>query len=162
MQIRELTYLPSGEVFIDETFDTAHLHADTLAGYDKWWHGAESPNRTSVNTPIGTLTVKCTFTRGRALGTWDVAGLPVLSTVLLAGFDAAADAELGEIFLNSMRNLDHVKRLAATKRPFEGFRAASDRPFVGGVFWPVVSVDQYQHIAPVTMLMTASFFRSCK
>lgn len=161
MRIRELTFLPTGEALVDRGFDTAALDHDTLAHHEKWWRAAASPSETLIDTPAGPLAVKFTFvSTGQALGTWSLSGSPVLSSLLLAGIEPGADAELTDMFLTSMRNVNPVKRLAAEQRPFEAIRNVADRPLVAGVVWQFVPLDQYQKIAPATMSIVASFFRS--
>ncbi len=161
MLIWERTFLPTGELAVDEAFDTALIHRETLAGYEAWWRANESTAETSVQTPVGSLKVKFTFTSaGQALGTYSFDETPVLSCVMLAGLNVGGDGELVEMFLASMRKVEHVKRLSTDPLPFESLRHLRNYPAVGGVFWPSIPVDHFRQLVPVAMLFETSFFRT--
>ncbi len=162
MRIRELTFLPTGEILSDASFDTADLARDALDHYERWWRAAESPVTTAaVETPGGSLTVKFTFgSEGGALATWLLAGVPVLSALLLAGIDPGNDAALTAMFRNSMRNVKHVTQPPNGEAPFERIQQVTDHPLAAGVFWPFTPLKEYRRALPTIRLMTAAFFRA--
>src|SRR5687768_14945512 len=120
MRIRELTFLPSGEILTDEGVDTAGLAREALERHEQWWRAAPTPVTTSVPTPAGALAVKFTYgSEGTALATWSLSGIPVLSSLFLAGIDPGGDAYVMTMFRDSMRNIKHVTQPANGHAPFE-------------------------------------------
>ena len=161
MRIRELTFLPTGEVLSDSGFDTADLARDALDQYEQWWRAAESPVTTSIDTRAGELAVKFTFgSEGGALATWSLSGVPVLSSLLLAGIDPGNDAALTTMFCDSMRRIKHVTQPPNGAAPFARILEVREHPLAAGVFWPFTPLEEYRRALPTIRLMTASFFRA--
>ncbi len=161
MRIRELTFLPDGEILTDEGFDTAGLSRAELEHHEQWWRAAPTPATTSVDTPGGELAVKFTFgSEGTALATWSLSGVPVLSSLFLAGIDPGGDAYVMTMFRDSMRNIKHVTQPANGQAPFERIQQVTERPLAAGVFWPFTPLEEYRRALPTIRLMTAAFFRA--
>jgi hypothetical protein len=161
MRIRELTLLPTGEVLSDERFDTAGLSRDGLTHHEAWWREASSRTELSLDTPAGKLAVNFTTgPGGQALGTWSLSGIPVLSSLLLAGIDPGEDAALTMMFRESMQNIKHVTQPADGTAPFERIREVTERPLAAGVMWPFAPFEHYERAIPTIRLVTAAFFRA--
>jgi hypothetical protein len=161
MRIRDLTFLPTGEVLTDEAFDTAGLSIDALEQHATWWRAAGWRAETSVDTLAGRLALKVTFgAEGQALGTWSLSGKPVLSSLLLAGIDPVEDAALTKMFRDSMRNIKHVTQPEGGQAPFERIQEVTERPLAVGVFWRFTPLMQYQRVIPTIRLITAALFRA--
>lgn len=159
MNVREVTYLPTGAALSDEVIQTGTLDQTTLNAYEGWWRGQNSRASTSVATSLGSIQAQLTFSAGgQGLGTFFLEAAPIYSSVLLAGYDADADADLLEMFLSSVREIEHVRSLSNEELPFELLRTFRDRPLAAGVFWPIVPVTEFSRVSPFLSYINCSFF----
>jgi hypothetical protein len=158
MRFLNLTLLPTGEALDEQIVDTAELDALRFALYCRLF--ASDALATGIDVPgVSGLRVQCTASReGMALGTFWVGENVLFSTVMLAGRTPAPEAEVLDMFYQSVSRAGVVAELASDETPFATFYVKEERPASFGVLWPVLPREQLASFAGCDIYLAAAFF----
>jgi hypothetical protein len=85
--------------------------------------------------PFERVGLRFTSARGAALATFSLDGAVVASSAYLRGDDIAAERDLLEMFVESLRRVDAVRQTQTTSQPFAEVFAISERPLQVVVAW---------------------------
>jgi hypothetical protein len=96
---------------------------------------------TSLAEKLSHIRLKCSSASDAALMTFLVEEKIASSVILLSGQSSAADAEVAQMFVTSLRQSEPVRLAAATSDPFEQLLVAKERPLMAVVHWPDDTVD---------------------
>lgn len=95
--------------------------------------------------PLSHIEVRLTGTEGAALVGFTVQGQPVVSAVALTGRNPAAEADVLQMFVDSLCRTRPVRALASGEPPFQAVFGLAQRPLFVGVMWGNPAVDDEDH-----------------
>jgi len=99
-----------------------------------------------------------TSVSGPALATFSLDGVPVASSAYLRGDDLTAERQLLEMFLESVRRVDIVRKTQRTSQPFVEVFSIAERPLHVVISWGVSEGDDGSMIAELGTHFAAAFF----
>jgi hypothetical protein len=97
--------------------------------------------------PLQRISLHFTSADGAALASFSLDAVPVGSSAYLRGDAPAAERQLLEMFVESLRRVDVVRRSQATVKAFAEVFSISERPLHIAVVWGA-SEDQDAHMIP--------------
>jgi hypothetical protein len=95
--------------------------------------------------PLSHIGVRLTRMDGAALVSFTVQGQPVTSAVALTGQHSDSEAEVLQMFVDSLRRTQLVRAYASDKPPFEEMFRLSQRPLYIAVIWGNPAVNDEDH-----------------
>ncbi len=104
------------------------------------------------------LNLQLTLARSAGLASYSVHGILALSTLLLSGNDALAEAELTRLFVTSLRGSARVMQLTQQPDPFAALFTLSERPLHVVVPWtdPRIGDDDHELIQELSAHVAAA------
>lgn len=113
---------------------------------------------TLLPPPFERVGLRFTSARGAALATFSLDGTMVASSAYLRGDDIAAERELLEMFVESLRRVDAVRQTQATSQPFAEVFGISERPLHVVVAWGSSPKQDSEMIAQLGTHFAGAFF----
>jgi hypothetical protein len=158
MLLYRLAFSPNGQLDA-ERLDTDDIDPGMLAPFDPLF-----ANGLSFNAPMpGALDVAVKWTGsegGQALLSCSRGGRLFLSGALVAGRDAAGDAEVLWLFSRWLESVPLLQQIAGGRpNPFAALLDRPERPLLAGVVWPTLPADVFAEVAGLDVLLSAVFLR---
>jgi hypothetical protein len=113
-----------------------------------------------LSDELSHIRFKCSCTKDTALMTFSIGGRIISSVVLLSGQSPAAEVELIQMFVASLRRSSLVIAAAGHDEAFEQLLAAKERPLMAVVHWPddAVSDDDDDVVRELGLHFAGAFF----
>jgi hypothetical protein len=160
MRFLSLLLLPTGEPFDESLVSPAELDPDKLRVFRVLFSAPAMQGPTPI-PGMESLSVQCTSSmQGMALGTIWLGDKVLVSTVMLAGRNPAAEMRILEMFYDSVSRTPVVTELSADPSPFADFLVREERPACFGVLWPIITHAAYQPFAWADIYLAAAFFQA--
>lgn len=93
-----------------------------------------------------------------ALATFLIDSVPVGSSAFLRGTDSAAEREVLQMFVNSVRRAEAVKRAKTTPEPFAKAFTISERPIHVVIAWGTEQNEDAGTVSELSTHFAAAFF----
>ncbi len=158
MILYRLTWHPNGH-FDAERIQTDDIDQQLTSPFEPLFDGGPSFNSSMPHADE--VAVKWTGSEyGQALFTCTYRGRPFHSGVLVAGADAAGDAELLQMFIRSMEAVPLFRQLTGVRPdPCAPLLRRPERPLLGGVVWPVLTSEKYEELTGLDLLLSTAFLQ---
>lgn len=158
MLLYRLTFYPNGHLDA-ERMDTDDLDPGMVAQFEPLF--AAGPSFRSPMPGSPEVTVKWTGSEGgQALLSCSYRADLFMSGVLVAGRDAAADADLLGMFTQSLEAVPLLRQITGGRpNPFAALLERPERPLLAGVVWPTLPAEQFAELAGLDVLLSAVFLR---
>jgi hypothetical protein len=107
------------------------------------------------------VTVKWTGADGgQALLSCSHGGQLFLSGALVAGLDAAGDAEVLGMFTQSLERVQLLRQITRDRpNPFAALSDRPERPLLAAVVWPTLPPDTFAKLVGLDVLLSAAFLQ---
>jgi hypothetical protein len=114
----------------------------------------------SLKGNLSHLRIKVTSASGAGLATFWTGGRLALSVMLASGRAPEAEAELMDLFVQSLRRAPIVSAAACSQEPFRMVRAIKERPLMIVVAWPeeAISDEDHELVQQLAIHMAPAFF----
>jgi hypothetical protein len=158
MLLYRLTFYPNGHLDA-ERMNTDDLDLGTVAPFEPLFAGRPSFSGPMPGSPE--VTVKWTGSEsGQALLSCSHRGQLYLSGVLVAGSDAAGDADMLRMFAQSLEAVPRLRQITGGRpNPFAALLERPERPLLAGVVWPTLPAEQFANLAGLDVLLSVAFLR---
>jgi len=107
--------------------------------------------------PFERVGLRFTSASGAALATFSLDGAVVVSSAYLRGDDIAAERELLEMFVQSLRRVDAVRQTQTTSQPFAEVFGISERPLYVVVAWGLSPGEDSEMVAQLGTHFAGAF-----
>jgi hypothetical protein len=158
MLLCRLSFYPNGHLDA-ERMDTDDFDPGSVAPFEPlfangWSFSGPMPGASEV-------TVKWTGSEGgQALLSCSHQGRLYLSGVLVAGRDTDGDADMLQMFTQSLGSTPLLRQITGGRRnPFAALLERPERPLLAGVVWPTLPAETFAELAGLDVLLSAVFLR---
>ncbi len=108
--------------------------------------------------PLAHISVKVTSAKQAALVTWSVGSVVASSSIALSGGHAGAEAEVTQLFIDSLRRVAVVQQTTTSSTPFEELTMLTQRPLYVVVPWgeSTISDQDYDLVSELEIHLAAA------
>ena len=158
MTFYRLTFYPNGHLD-GERLDTDEVDAELVASFRPLFD-AGLVFETTIPVGGGNARVKWTGSDGgQALFTFSYDGKPFLSGAFVAGKEPAGDADVLQMFAQSLEATPLLQQLAGRANRLAALLDRPDRPLLAGVVWPTLPAELFEQIQGLDTLLSVEFLR---